>query len=315
MYYDFKAIEKQMNEMNFGISLLNSIAWKFGLSQDKTRDFEIFTTKHDQFFHDYPYQQFYEATACGSLLKQNPLVTNQIQFGLEYVLNRNDFEDSMKYFVAKINGETEKAEEIKAQILAKVARRRQGFVDEVGDNPALIMARRDYNQERAQTGRNPFDPHVQPQINPQQTYHVLNGIKTTDGRAVLINDEQLAMLREFIYDAARQNGYIERERLNLSTVPDPNDGYQESESQPIFQNSQQYQAVPQQQYYYPQQQEPNYQNVIVGGIPYQQTYVANPQAQFNPDPEPQPAAAPVQQEPEQPAQQQLLKPPPYRIIL
>lgn len=239
---------------------------------------------NDGFFHNYPYL---EIAKSFNIPIDSSVISVRQKLILEFKLNPMDFEDSIECFVAEYNNDKQKVEEIKSRILEKDFRRMQGFIDEVGDNPALLMARKNYNQERAQTGRNPFDPHIQQQTIIPEGYQILNGVHTPDGHPVMLSPEQMKDLRDCIIEVIQQN-HIDAVPINLSTVPDPND------NQPIFQNSPQF--IPQDY----QQQQAVYYNPADGGIPYQPVY--NSREQTNP--EPQPEAAPVQQQPEQPAQQQ-----------
>ena len=125
---DFKEVARKFSSSNIN---LNNIALKMGLLDLKK--FSEFKLQSSEFFHDYPYQEYYEAIACSSLLKSNPKALNINKLELEYVLNQRDFEDSMRYIVAKLNGETEKAESIKYQILEKVRRRRVNLTWKVDD--------------------------------------------------------------------------------------------------------------------------------------------------------------------------------------
>ena len=98
--------------------------------------------KYNEFFHEYPYDEIDKAvwnwthqTFKTPYPYKNASAYSKLQ--IESAINYNDFKDSLEYICCRIKGDNEKAEEVKQRILDKVARRKQGYLEERGDDPVL----------------------------------------------------------------------------------------------------------------------------------------------------------------------------------
>ena len=206
-------------------------------------------------FYDYPYQQIYEENQSQQNLSNYPTVNNAQALIIEKAINEEDYIDSLKYLYYLYSNQNDKANSIKRSMIEKYSAR--------------------------------INPTGHSQSQPIQTpVQIPNIVRTADGRSVPIPPDQMEMIRNYIFDLAQQNGYVDRGRMSFSNVPDPDD-YQPASQEPIFQNSPQF-----------QQSQSVYQAPMTNGVLYQPIYTTRQQT----NPEPQPEAAPVQ-EPEQASQQ------------
>ena len=87
--------------------------------------------EHDEFFHDYPYEEIFKSWWAIAYPNNVPCpkITAYRKLRIESAINYNDFKDSLEYICCKIKGDNKRAEEFKQRILDKVAKRKQGYLE------------------------------------------------------------------------------------------------------------------------------------------------------------------------------------------
>lgn len=157
---DYKEFVKKLPDFMTLYDIFN----KYNLDAFVMSDFPGNMNKIDFNFHEYPYDEIYHTITP---TRQKHPCTNELKLRYEYVLNREDFDESVEYVAMVLKGDNEKAEEVKQRILDKVAKRKQGYLEERVD--AVVDSLIESGLVTAETSRNEGNGYI--------GFSVWNGVK------------------------------------------------------------------------------------------------------------------------------------------